>query len=96
MLLFLLPVQDYLHTSLPALLDTHVFLDSAGVVGGVVLELGYAETLVLRVSRGQDRGDPRDLPPQDGSTLYKLLTDPDSVNLERTPVDLFAVSVARS
>lgn len=81
---------DYLHTSLPALLDTHVFLDSAGVVGGVVLELGYAETLVLRVSRGQDRGDPRDLPPQDGSALYKLLTDPDGVNLERTPADLFA------
>ncbi|XP_026288874.1 uncharacterized protein LOC113213876 isoform X3 [Frankliniella occidentalis] len=81
---------DYLHTSLPALLDTHVFLDSAGILGGVILELGYAETLVLRVSRGQDRNDPRDLPPQDGSALYKLLTDPDSVNLERTPVDLFA------
>jgi len=59
----------------------------------VVLELGYAETLVLRVARGQDRSDPRDLPPQDGSVLYKLLTDPDNVNLEKIPPDLFMVKI---
>ncbi|XP_069671476.1 uncharacterized protein [Periplaneta americana] len=80
---------DYLHGSLADLLNTHVFLDSENVVGRVVVELGYAETYALRSCRGQEPGDLTDLPAQDGSTLYKLLTDPDNVNLENLTLDTF-------
>nr|CAD7571545.1 unnamed protein product [Timema californicum] len=80
---------DYLHNSLSDLLDTHIFLDFAGTIGRVIMELGYAETFVLRSSRGQEPGDLSDLPAQDGSTLYRLLTDPDNVSLENLSVDMF-------
>ena len=63
------------------------------MVGHAVMELGYAETFVLRLCRGQDQGDLADLPAQEGSTLYKLLTDPDNVNLENLTVDTFRVSM---
>ncbi|XP_067011307.1 uncharacterized protein [Anabrus simplex] len=81
---------DYLHNSLPELLNTHIFLDNRRVVGRVIIELGYAETFVLRSSRNQDQGDLSDLPAQDGSCLYKLLTDPDNVSLENLSIDIFA------
>lgn len=61
------------------------------MVGRVIIELGYAETYALRSCRGQDQGDLSDLPAQDGSTLYKLLTDPDNVNLENLSLDIFGV-----
>ncbi|XP_021936074.1 uncharacterized protein LOC110837829 isoform X2 [Zootermopsis nevadensis] len=80
---------DYLHNSLSDLLNSHIFLDSENVVGRVIIELGYAETYALRSCRGQDQGDLSDLPAQDGSTLYKLLTDPDNVNLENLSLDIF-------
>jgi len=85
-------MQDYLHNSLADLLNTHIFLDSENMVGRVIIELGYAETYALRSCRGQDQSDLSDLPAQDGSTLYKLLTDPDNVNLENLTVDMFGVS----
>jgi hypothetical protein len=80
-----------LHSSLADLLNTHIFLDSENVIGRVVIELGYAETYALRSCRGQDQSDLSDLPAQDGSTLYKLLTDPNNVNLEKLTVDMFGV-----
>jgi hypothetical protein len=80
-----------LHNSLGDLLNTHIFLDSENVIGRVITELGYAETYTLRSCRGQDQSDLSDLPAQDGSTLYKLLTDPDNVNLENLTVDIFGV-----
>jgi hypothetical protein len=61
------------------------------MVGRVIIDLGYAETYALRSCRGQDQGDLSDLPAQDGSTLYKLLTDPDNVSLENLTVDVFGV-----
>ena len=85
-------MQDYLHTSLAELLNMHVFLDTENVVGHAIMELGYAETFVLRSCRRQDQGDLTDLPAQEGSTLYKLLTDPDNVNLEHLTVETFRVS----
>ena len=92
-LLFLL--QDYLHASLGELLDVHILQDSSGITGKVILELGYIETYVLRSCRNQSASDIRQLPDQEGSTLYKLLTDPDNVNLEQFPPDIFAVSILR-
>lgn len=81
-----------MHNSLADLLNTHIFLDSENVVGRVIMELGYAETYALRSCRGQDQGDLSDLPAQDGSTLYNLLTDPDNVSLENLTIDIFGVS----
>lgn len=83
---------DYLQTSLGELLDAHVLQDSAGVTGRVLLELGYIETHILRASRRQSSSDNSALPDAEGSTLYKLLTDPDSVNLEHLNCELFNVS----
>jgi len=84
--------QDYLHSSLADLLNMHIFLDSENVIGNIIIELGYAETYALRFCRGQDQSDLSDLPAQEGSTLYKLLTDPNNVNLENLTVDMFGVS----
>ncbi|KAL0266782.1 UNVERIFIED_CONTAM: hypothetical protein PYX00_009235 [Menopon gallinae] len=81
---------DYLHTSLGELLDAHILQDTAGVAGKVILELGYIETYVLRNCRNQSPVDVSNLPDQDGTTLYKLLTDPDNVNLEHFALDIFA------
>ncbi|XP_063217542.1 uncharacterized protein LOC134528147 [Bacillus rossius redtenbacheri] len=81
---------DYLHSSVPELLDAHVFLDAGAAAGRCVMELGCAETSVLRACRGQGQGDLVDLPPQDGSALYRLLADPDSVGLEHLSLDTFA------
>lgn len=74
-------------------MDTHVFLDTMGVCGSAVVGLGRAETCVVRASRGEEgTGTLADLPPQGGSLLYRLLTDPDNVALDNLSVDLFAVS----
>ncbi|XP_046981573.1 uncharacterized protein LOC124550870 isoform X1 [Schistocerca americana] len=82
---------DYLHNSLPDLLDAHVFLDSAGVMGAAAVGLGRAETYVTYAGRELGGGaELADLPPQGGSTLYRLLTDPDNVALDCLSVDLFA------
>lgn len=80
-----------MHNSLGHLLNTHVFLDSENVIGRVIIELGYAETYALRSCRDQGQSDLSDLPAQDGSTLYRLLTDPDNVDLENLTVDMFGV-----
>lgn len=64
-----------------------------GVTGRVLLELGYIETHLLRSSREQSPTDITALPDSEGSTLYKLLTDPDSVNLEHLNSEVFNVSI---
>ncbi|XP_011310616.1 uncharacterized protein [Fopius arisanus] len=53
-------------------------------------ELGRLDTLVLTLSKNQDCNDLRQIPDNRGSTLYRLLTDPDNVNLEFLSADLFA------
>ncbi|XP_039293769.1 uncharacterized protein LOC111057243 [Nilaparvata lugens] len=80
---------DYLHNSLPALLDTHIFLDKACCVGEIILELGHAETYTVRCTRGQEIADLTDLPSHTGSTFYQLLTNPDSVDLDNLTLDIF-------
>ncbi|KAF4523546.1 hypothetical protein B566_EDAN011994 [Ephemera danica] len=81
---------EFVHSSLASLLDTHVFLDTAGRLGQVVLELGYADTLSLRAARNQPADDQSQLPDPSGSTLHCLLTDPDNVSLENLSPDMFA------
>lgn len=88
----MLELQEFVHSSLSSLLDAHIFLDSAGLLGQVVLELGYADTLSIRAARGQSAGDQTNLPAPDGSTLHCLLTNPDNVSLEYLSPDIFAVS----
>lgn len=85
-------VQDYLHNSLSALLDMHVFSDRSGTVGQAVLDLGHAETYLVRSSRDQSQSDVSDLPSHLGSTVYQLLVDPDNVTLDKLSVDHFSVS----
>jgi hypothetical protein len=81
-----------LHNSLADLLNIHIFLDNENVISRVIIELGYAETYALRSCRDQDQSDLSDLPAEGGSTLYKLLTDSNSVNLENLTVDMFDIS----
>ncbi|XP_046665376.1 uncharacterized protein LOC124357531 isoform X2 [Homalodisca vitripennis] len=81
---------DYLHNSLAALLDTHVFRDRSGSMGQAVLELGHAETYMVRSSRDQPAADVSDLPSHLGSTLYQLLVDPDNVTLDKLTIDHFS------
>lgn len=74
------------------LLDIHVFQDSEYKIGNAILELGRLDTLVLTLSKNQAVKDLQQIPDNRGSTLYRLLTDPDNVNLEYLSADLFAVS----
>lgn len=74
------------------LLDVHVFQDSEYKIGSAILELGRLDTLVLTLSKNQAVKDLQQIPDNRGSTLYRLLTDPDNVNLEYLSADLFAVS----
>lgn len=55
------------------------------------MELGRVDTLVLTLSKNQDAADLRQIPDSRGSTLYRLLTDPDNVNLEFLLADVFVV-----
>ncbi|GLH15836.1 Poly [ADP-ribose] polymerase tankyrase [Gryllus bimaculatus] len=81
---------DYLHNTLADLLNTHVFMDPGGVTGRAIMDLGHAETFTVRAARAQEPGDVQDLPPQEGSTLYQLLCDPDGVALDHLTSDVFA------
>ncbi|CAL7951857.1 unnamed protein product [Xylocopa violacea] len=72
------------------LLDIHVFQDSEYKIGNAILELGRLDTLVLTLSKNQGTKDLQQIPDNRGSTLYRLLTDPDNVNLEYLSADLFA------
>ncbi|EZA52531.1 uncharacterized protein LOC105281834 [Ooceraea biroi] len=72
------------------LLDIHVFRDSEYKIGSTILELGRLDTLVLTLSKNQSIKDLQQIPDNRGSTLYRLLTDPDNVNLEYLSADLFA------
>ncbi|KAL2715083.1 Tankyrase-1 [Vespula squamosa] len=72
------------------LLDIHIFQDSECKIGSAILELGRLDTLVLTLSKNQSAKDLQQIPDNRGSTLYRLLTDPDNVNLEYLSADLFA------
>ncbi|XP_015123310.1 uncharacterized protein LOC107045521 isoform X1 [Diachasma alloeum] len=76
-------------TFLTNILNIHVFQDVENKVGSAVLELGRVDTLVLILSKNQDCNDLQQIPDNRGSTLYRLLTDPDNVNLEFLSADLF-------
>uniref|UniRef100_A0A1S4N319 Beta-hexosaminidase bacterial type N-terminal domain-containing protein n=1 Tax=Pediculus humanus subsp. corporis TaxID=121224 RepID=A0A1S4N319_PEDHC len=81
---------DYFNSMLGELLDSHILLDSSGILGKIILELGHIETYVLRCSRNQSLLNVSQLPDQEGTALYKLLTDSDNVNLEHFSLDIFA------
>jgi len=83
--------QHYLHSPLADLLNTVIFVGGENGIGSIVLQLGFAETYSLG-SCGQDQSDLSDLSAQDGCTLYQLLTEPNSVNMEILTVDVFGVS----
>ena len=69
----------------------YVFKDKSGVVGQVVLQLGCSETALLRSACGQPLQDMSNLPPTEGTTLYRLLTDPDSVRLDNLSLEAIVV-----
>ena len=75
------------------MLDTHVFQDLEYKIGSAILELGRVDTYVLILSKNQGSADLQQIPDNRGSTLYRLLTDPDNVNLEYLSADLFMVSL---
>lgn len=78
----------FLTRSLPALLNQHVFKDLSGLLGGIVLELGAAETYIVQRSRRQAVEDFSDMPEEQGSILYRFLTHPDGVPLEFLSADI--------
>lgn len=85
-------VSLYREKYITKLLDIHVFQDSEFKIGSAILELGRLDTIVLTLSKNQAVKDLQQIPDNRGSTLYRLLTDPDNVNLEYLSADLFAVS----
>ncbi|RUS72323.1 hypothetical protein EGW08_019915 [Elysia chlorotica] len=78
----------FLTSSLPGLLNQHVFKDHAGLLGSIVLELGTAETYIVQRSRRQPIEDFSDMPEEQGSILYRFLTHPDGVPLEFLSADV--------
>uniref|UniRef100_A0A2C9LRB7 Uncharacterized protein n=1 Tax=Biomphalaria glabrata TaxID=6526 RepID=A0A2C9LRB7_BIOGL len=79
--------KETLEQLLPALLNQHVFRDRGGILGNIVMELGKAETYAIKRARNQDANDYSDLPEEQGSILYRFLTHPDGVPLEKLSTD---------
>lgn len=85
--------QDYVHSSVGALVDTHLVRVPGCGLGAALVELGRCETWLTRMSRGQSASDVTDLPSSSpGSALYQLLADPDSLPLENLTTEVFTVS----
>jgi len=84
-------LQEYLQGSLANLISTYILKDKSGLGGQVILQLGCTETNLLRASTNQMPNDMSNLPPSNGTTLYKLLTDPDNVSLENLSLEAFIV-----
>ena len=62
-------------------------------MGHAIVELGRAETYLLRCARQQSGEDCTDLPADHGSILYQLLLQPDSVVLENLTPEILQVSL---
>lgn len=81
---------DYVHSSVGALVDTHLVRVQGCGLGAALVELGRCETWLTRMSRGQSPSDVTDLPSSSpGSALYQLLADPDSLPLDNLTTDVF-------
>lgn len=78
---------DFLLRHLPDLLSQYIYHDHLGVLGETIVELGRAETFAIRRSRNQAGNDTHNLPEQQGSVLFRLLTYPDGVPLEHLSTD---------
>ncbi|XP_043220663.1 uncharacterized protein LOC122381028 isoform X4 [Amphibalanus amphitrite] len=86
---------EFVLGALADLLNWHVLRDPEGVLGRAVVELGRAETFCLRAARGQHEGGVCSLPPPDGSTLQRLLVDPDTVSLEHITLEAINKTLKR-
>ncbi|KAL5009145.1 hypothetical protein ScPMuIL_014726 [Solemya velum] len=84
---------EFLFGNLGELLNRHVFQDTSSVTGHVIIELGRAETYILRCSRNQAGNDCFKLPDDQGSTLFQLLLHPDEVAIENLTQDCLQRSV---
>ncbi|XP_037782496.1 uncharacterized protein LOC119578901 isoform X1 [Penaeus monodon] len=81
---------DYVHSSVGALVDTHLVRVPGCGLGAALVELGRCETWVTRMARGQSPSDVVDLPSSSpGSALYQLLADPDALSLEFLSPEVF-------
>jgi len=80
---------EYLQGSLASLLNTYVFKDKSGLTGQIILQLGCTESNLLRAGLNQLPNNVSNLPPSEGTILYRLLTDPDNVPLEHLSLDSF-------
>ncbi|KAL4238827.1 hypothetical protein ACF0H5_003534 [Mactra antiquata] len=74
--------------NLEELLNIHVFRSDNGVVGHAIVELGRAETYLLRCARCQAGDDCSDLPSDNGSLLYQFLLNPDNSLIENLTPDI--------
>ncbi|XP_070578934.1 uncharacterized protein [Ptychodera flava] len=74
---------DFIHSNLAELINRHVYMDSSSVIGQVTIEVGRAETFLIRSSRGQSGTDSANLPPDEGSIFYQILTNPDDVSIDK-------------
>ncbi|XP_077999420.1 uncharacterized protein LOC144452238 [Glandiceps talaboti] len=79
---------DFIHSNLPELINKYVYMDQSAVIGQVTIEVGRAETYLIRAARGQSGTDSSELPPDEGSLLYRILTDPDEVSIEKLTPDI--------
>ncbi|XP_064113108.1 uncharacterized protein LOC135219888 isoform X1 [Macrobrachium nipponense] len=81
---------DYVHSSVGALIDTHLVRVPLCGMGAALIELGRCETWVTRMVRGQPAADVVNLPSSSpGSALYQLLADPDSLSLDNLTPEVF-------
>ncbi|XP_061172833.1 uncharacterized protein LOC133182124 [Saccostrea echinata] len=79
--------QDFLFANLGELMNQHMFCDKKSIAGQVIVELGRAETYLIRCSRAQTAGDTQRLPDALGSTLFKFLMAPDTVSIEHLSIE---------
>jgi len=89
---------DYIQNSLGDLVSLWALnetLERRPSVGTAIVELGRIETWLLRHARGENEPQshfeavsiPPSLPPNEGSTHYRLLFDPDNVNVDHLSME---------
>ncbi|XP_033127750.1 uncharacterized protein LOC117125369 [Anneissia japonica] len=83
---------DTVHQNLPDLINLHICHHASSVLGQVVVEIGRAETYLMRASRNQDMDSYKNLPAAEGSFFYQLINNPDLLELTHLTPDIMQKS----
>ncbi|XP_071963251.1 uncharacterized protein [Antedon mediterranea] len=83
---------ESVHQNLPELINLHICHHERSVLGQVVVEIGRAETYLMRASRNQSMDSYKNLPSPEGSFFYQVINNPDGLELSHLTPDIMQKS----